>query len=455
MQLGNAVDLVAGGKAEVRHADLVVRDDGHVVDLAPVVRVDGAQVLDEAAVDLLTDGVDARQLLPEQVDVPALKRLAHNGVVRVGQRAAGDVPRLVPAEVVLINEQAHQLRHTQGRMGVVDVDGDLFRQVRVGAVFLIVLLQDALQRGGDEQVLLLQAQALALDVVVRRIEDLRDGLGHGVALQRADIVAAGERSHVEALRQLGAPQDEAVGGIAVIAGDIHVIRHGHNGAVADLRDLEAVVVHPLADLAAELDLDGVVLAGLQPHVAHLEPVVREFHLPAVDDLLLEDTELIADGEAGHRVIHAGRGIHIAGGQTAKAAVSKAGVGIDGIDLIDVEACIGQCLAELCLQPKVKEVIAQAGADQELHRHIINFLALLFGAAVAEDAVLLRQQLADADAQRAIDLLLGGVGKLAAENAAQRVVEQLRGLNGALGTGVILRKLLDLLFGILLLVHGAS
>ena len=40
-------------------------------------------------------------------------------------------------------------------------------------------------------------------------------------------------------------------------------------------------------------------------------------------------------------------------------------------------------------------------------------------------------------------------------AAQRVVEQLRGLNGALGTGVILRKLLDLLFGILLLVHGAS
>ena len=155
VQLGNAVDLVAGGKAEIRHADLVVRDDGHVVDLAPVVRVDGAQVLDEAAVDLLTDGVDARQLLTEQIDVPALKRLAHNGVVRIGQRAAGDVPRLVPAEVVLIDEQAHQLRHTQGRMGVVDVDGDLFRQVRVGAVFLIVLLQDALQRGGDEQVLLL------------------------------------------------------------------------------------------------------------------------------------------------------------------------------------------------------------------------------------------------------------------------------------------------------------
>ena len=65
-------------------------------------------------------------------------------MIRIGQRAAGDVPRLVPAEVVLIDEQAHQLRHTQGRMGVVDVDGDLFRQVRVGAVFLIVLLQDAL-----------------------------------------------------------------------------------------------------------------------------------------------------------------------------------------------------------------------------------------------------------------------------------------------------------------------
>ena len=48
----------------------------------------------------------------------------------------------------------------------------------------------------------------------------------------------------------------------------------------------------------------------------------------------------------------------------------------------------------------------------------------------------------------------GSGSLPGPVLAKKV-EQLRGLNGALGTGVILRKLLDLLFGILLLVHGAS
>ena len=142
MQLRNAVDLMAAGQAEVRHADLVVGDDGHIVPLAGVVRVDALQLFHETAVDLLADRVDPRQLLLEQADRPALERFGHDSMVR----GAGDLPRAVPAVVVLVDEKPHQLRHAQGRMGVVDVDGDLVSKVVERVIVLQVLVQDRLQR---------------------------------------------------------------------------------------------------------------------------------------------------------------------------------------------------------------------------------------------------------------------------------------------------------------------
>jgi len=443
VQLADAVDLVAAGQAEVRHADLVVGDNGHIVDLAPVVRVVAAELVDQAAVDLHADGVHARKLLAEQVDVPALERLAHDGVVRIGQGAAADVPRGVPREVMLVDQQTHQLRHAERRVGVVDMDGDLVGQIFIGAIFFIVALEDGLQRGRNQQILLLQAQTLALNVVVGRVEHLGDRLGHGVALERADIIAAGERGHIEALRQLGTPEDQAVGRLAVIAGDEHIVRHGNNGVIADLRDLEAPhLVDPLAHLAAELDLDGVVLARAQPDVAHVEPCVGEFHLPAVDDLLAENAELIADGIAGHGQRHAGRSVHIARGKTAEAAVSEAGVRLHFIKRVEIEADLVQRLAVLLLNAEIEQIVMQARADKEFHGHIIDFLALLGRVVTVEEAVLLGQLFAHERAQRAVDLLLRSDLQLAAEKTAHDIVQLALGLGGVQ-------------FGLLGCFHGAS
>ena len=50
-------------------------------------------------------------------------------MVRIGQGLAGDIPRLIPAVVILVDEQTHQLRHAKRRMGVIDMDGDLIRQI--------------------------------------------------------------------------------------------------------------------------------------------------------------------------------------------------------------------------------------------------------------------------------------------------------------------------------------
>ena len=201
-----------------------------------------------------------------------------------------------------MSQDAHELGHAQGGVGVVDVDGDLVGEVAEGLILLVVNAQDALQRRRHQQILLLQAQPLAGEVVVGGVEHLGNGLRHGVLLQGADVVAAGEGGHVEAVGLLGAPEGQLVHLVGTVAGDIEVVGHGHDLLVAHVRHAELAVVHPLLGLAAQTHFHSVVLAGLEPHVAHVEPVVGEFHLPAVHDLLLEDAELIADGEAGGGVL---------------------------------------------------------------------------------------------------------------------------------------------------------
>ena len=56
---------------------------------------------------------------------PALQGLGEDGVVRVGESAAANVPRVVPAKVLHVNEETHELRDGEGRMRVVQLDRSL------------------------------------------------------------------------------------------------------------------------------------------------------------------------------------------------------------------------------------------------------------------------------------------------------------------------------------------
>ena len=200
------------------------------------------------------------------------------------------------------------------------------------------------------------------------------------------------------------------------------MRHCNDRIVADLRDLKAAVIDPLAHLAAEFDLDRVVLAGAEPYVAHLQPVVGELHLPAVDNLLTEDAELIANGIARHVISQTSCRVHIAGGQPAETAVAETGVRLQRIDIVNIEARLFQALSALVFNAEIEEVVAKARADKEFHRHIVDFLLLLFGAAVIEKAVFIVQKLAHNRAECTIDLLLRCIGQGAAAGALQGLVQ---------------------------------
>src|SRR6267142_1253914 len=76
-------------------------------------------------IDAVDDFQMARQQAFEQFDRPGLERFRQQRMVGVGQRRHGDLPRFLPAEVVNIAENAHQLGDGQTGMGVVELHGGL------------------------------------------------------------------------------------------------------------------------------------------------------------------------------------------------------------------------------------------------------------------------------------------------------------------------------------------
>ena len=128
-------------------------------------------------------------------------------------------------------------------MGVVDLDDMLLVEVAQRAILGTVLADDRLGGGGDEEILLLQPQGLALVVVVIGIEHFCDDLGHGLLLHRLQVLTPGVEGHIHGDRALGVPQAQGVGVVGLVAGDLHVTWNGQHGRVAHVLRL-IVAVHP-------------------------------------------------------------------------------------------------------------------------------------------------------------------------------------------------------------------
>ena len=130
-----------------------------------------------AAVHLDHDLVDAGQGHLEDVHIPLLQSLGHDGVVGVGEDLLADVEGLVPAKAALVQQNAHHLGDGEGGVGIVQLDRDLVGQVLQGAVGGQVVLDDIADGSGRQEVLLAQAEDLALNVVVVGVQHLGDELG--------------------------------------------------------------------------------------------------------------------------------------------------------------------------------------------------------------------------------------------------------------------------------------
>ena len=261
VQRGHAVDRHAAGDAQVGHTDLVVPDDGHILDLGLVAEIERRDLLLPAAGDLADDLPHAGQQGLHQILGPALQGFRQDGVVGVGHGIGGNVPGFVPAQSGVIHQNPHQLRNHQRGVGVVDLNDVFLMEVGHSLVVLDVLAHNGLHGGGHKEVLLAQAKALALIMVVLRVEDLGDYLRHSLLLAGPQIFALAEQAHVDRLGTLGVPQAQRVGVLGLVTGNGHVAGNSQHAGIILIDNMQVVAVPELPQRTAEVDLLHLVRLG--------------------------------------------------------------------------------------------------------------------------------------------------------------------------------------------------
>ena len=111
----------------------------------------------------------------------------------------------------LHRQQPDQLRNGNDRMGIVQLDGNRLCQIIIAVMCCPVFAQNIRQRGGAEEILLLQPQPLPLRGVVVRVEEAGDGVVVVVGLLGQGVVAPVEGGQIQpVVQRLGAPEPQPV-----------------------------------------------------------------------------------------------------------------------------------------------------------------------------------------------------------------------------------------------------
>ena len=144
-------------------------------------------------------------------------------------------------------------------------------------------------------------------MVILWVKHLGNDLRHGVPLHGPQIIAAVEQLHVKFLG-LSRPQPQPADPLAVLAGNHHIIGHRQNlGGVLYLDGVKAPIP-ALLQVAVEIDGHRLFRMGLQPYGAAGQPEIRKLSLPAVHQLLTENTIFIPQGVAHSRIFLGGQAV---------------------------------------------------------------------------------------------------------------------------------------------------
>ncbi len=120
-------------------------------------------------------------------------------MVGVVTTRTGDFPSGLPLHLILIHQEAHKLCNRDGRVRIVELDS-----VKLGEVLPVIVTvketaDDVLQGATYEEVLLNEAQFLAVLGGIIGIKDLGDGFADRFFAHRLDIAAGIEGFEVEFL----------------------------------------------------------------------------------------------------------------------------------------------------------------------------------------------------------------------------------------------------------------
>ena len=295
-------------------------------------------------------------------------------MVGVREGAPCDVPRLVPPQPCLVEQDAHQLGNGHRRMGVVELDGGLLGEIAPIRIAAAKAPHQVGERAGDQEILLQEAQSLSPAGGVVGVQDPRQGLGGQGLGQRADEVAAAESLEVEIVGSGRRPQTKRVDRLAAVADHRPVERNAEQdrGPPGDGLQLARAQL----ERSVELHFDGFLQPRHFPGVLPAQPVVRLLDLPAVLDRLPEDAVLVAQAVTHRRQGKGRHGVKKARGQAPEPAVAEAGIGLR-LDQRRIDVALPFDELERHLgQLRVDRVVHQRAAEQEFHRKVVHALRVL-------------------------------------------------------------------------------
>ena len=443
----DTVDAVSGDGREVRHPHLPARpflDDRHAREPIALARPAQLCLPEEPLVDLVDDLKVARQEPFEQRHRPALQRLGEQRVVRVADAPFDDRPPHVPVQPFVVDQHAHQLGHRDRRVRVVQLDGELVGEGAEVGVLLLEPPDHVGNRAGHEEILLLEAQLLALVALIVRVEDLGDVLGVDLLLHGAAEVAFVEELEVEVARRARRPKAQGVRGVGAVADDERIVGQPDDVAGLDPVGAQAPVAVVLEHHApAEVHGLRVLVPRQLPRVAEVQPVVVLLDLATAVDPLFEHAEVVADAVADRGELQGCQGVHEAGGQPPQAAVAQARITFALQNLSQVEAVIGRQRHRRIVEVHVHQAQTQAAPGQELRRQIADPLDVAGDVRPLRRQPAMHQPIADRVRERVIkverrgvaDLLRAGVHDVSGDRCAKVCFYQA----GALAGGALLRR----------------
>src|ERR1700678_3386564 len=301
------------------HADeplAVLVDHGHTGYPRVVVWEALAHEVEEACVDLVDDLKMTRKQRGEHGQGPPHQRFRQNGVIGVVDGLRRYLPGLVPVEAVDVHQQTHQLCDADGGMGVVELDRGPFVKDFDGGTVVEMPPDHVLEGARGEKVLLLKTKLFAAHLFVVGIEDLGDIFGKDFGIHRTLVVAAVKSPEEERLCGLGSPEAKGVCDAGAISEDRRVVWDSLDDCIGNpLHFIYAEGVGPGVGVAAITYLDAGLRTPDLPWIAVAEPMVGEFNLPAIVNLLVKHAELVANAVTHGRNSKRGERIKITGSET--------------------------------------------------------------------------------------------------------------------------------------------
>ena len=248
MQCSYTVDTVRADDCQVCHVNLSVLQHAaliHQIRSAHIM----TYLIFEATIDFLDNHEYARQQILYILNRPFFQSLAQDSMICICHGILCNIPSLIPVIFIIIHKNTHQLRYTEYRMGIVQLNRNLFREVIQCMIGRHVRFDNIIQSCGYEEILLLQTQNLAMLGGIIRINIAAD-FTHLVYIfvQTARITGI--------IRNLCTPQTKCICQVGVLSDNRHVIRYGaYNQGRHMVNDCLAVFSHPHVHMSAKVDID--------------------------------------------------------------------------------------------------------------------------------------------------------------------------------------------------------